>query len=110
LLISFTVYSQISRQRRELAVVKALGAGNLSLYMGVCTQAAVLGIASVLLATLLAVVLMPIVTAAIPMVTMQLTVASVIRTAIAGVLVAMIASLIPARRIARLDPMTAFQS
>ena len=110
LLISFTVYSQIARQRRELAVVKALGAGNLSLYLCVCAQAAVLGITSVILATLLAVVLMPIVTAAIPMVTMQLTVASVLRTAVAGVLVAMIASLIPARRIARLDPMTAFQS
>ena len=110
LLIGFTVYSQVARQRRELAVAKALGVKNLSLYVSVGLQAAVLGIASVALAAILAFVLMPIVTASIPMITLQLTAVSVVRIAIAGILVAVLASLVPAWRIARLDPMTAFQS
>jgi len=110
LLIAFTVYSQVARQRRELAVAKALGAGNGSLYASVCLQAAVLGVASVVLAAILAVVLMPIVTAAVPMITLELTTASLVRTMVAGVVIAMLASLVPAWRIARLDPMTAFQS
>ncbi len=110
LLIGFTVYSQVARQRRELAVAKALGVRNSSLYASVCLQAAVLGVSSVALAAILAVVLMPIVTSAIPMVTLKLTAVSVFRTAIVGVVIAVLASLIPAWRIARLDPMSAFQS
>jgi len=110
LLIGFTVYSQVSRQRRELAVAKALGAGNASLYASVCLQAAVLGIASVALAAILALALMPIVSAAVPMISLELTTASLMRTMVAGVVIAMLASLVPAWRIARLDPMTAFRS
>jgi len=110
LLIGFTVYSQVARQRRELAVVKALGVRNASLYGGVCLQAAVLGLASVLVALVLAALLMPVVTAAVPMITLKLTTASIVRTAIAGIAVAVLAALAPAWRIARLDPMTAFQS
>lgn len=110
LLIGFTVYSQVSRQRRELAVAKALGVRNVSLYASIGAQAAVLGIASVMLAAVLALILMPIATAAIPMVTFDLTTASVLRIAAAGILVAVLASLIPAWRIARLDPMSAFQN
>ena len=110
LLIGFTVYSQVARQRRELAVAKALGVTNAALFSSVCMQAALLGIASVAVAAVLAVILMPIVTATVPMISLQLTTASLLRTAVAGVLIAILASLIPAWRIARLDPMSAFQS
>ena len=109
LLIAFTVYSQVARQRRELAVAKALGASNRALYVSVAIQSGILAFSSVMLATILASILMPIVTDLIPMVTLQLTTASVLRTAVAGIVVAVLASIIPARRIARLDPMTAFQ-
>ncbi|MDH3509148.1 MAG: hypothetical protein OEQ25_18570, partial [Gammaproteobacteria bacterium] len=60
-------------------------------------------------ATVLALILMPVVTASVPMITLQLTSASVIRTGVAGVLVAVLASIVPARRIAKVDPMTAFR-
>jgi putative ABC transport system permease protein len=110
LLVAFTVYSQVARQRRELAVAKALGASNRSLYASVGLQAGMLALASVGLTTVLAWLLMPVATALIPMVTLQLTAASVVRTAAAGVLVAVLASILPARRIARLDPVTAFQA
>jgi len=109
LLVAFTVYAQVARQRRELAVAKALGVGNRALYISVCLQAAVLAIASVALATLLAAFLMPLVSELVPMITLKLTPASILRTGMAGIIVAVLASILPVRRIARLDPMTAFQ-
>lgn len=109
LIVAFTVYSLVARQRRELAVAKALGASNRSLYASVILQAAILAALAVAVATILALILMPVVTASVPMITLQLTGASVIRTGVAGVLVAVLASIVPARRIAKVDPMTAFR-
>jgi ABC-type antimicrobial peptide transport system permease subunit len=64
----------------------------------------------VILATLVAALLMPVLSTLIPAVTLRLTVASVSKIAVAGVFVAITASLMPARQIARLDPVSAFQS
>ena len=108
-LIAFTVYAQVARQRRELAVAKALGVGNPALYLSVCVQAILLAAVSTTFAVLMAVTLMPLVTAAIPMVTLQLSTASVARVAMLGFVVAILASILPARRVATVDPMTAFQ-
>jgi cell division protein FtsX len=54
LLVAFTVYSQIARQQRELAVAKALGATNRMLLMSVTAQATAISVISVLVALLLA--------------------------------------------------------
>ena len=78
--------------------------------MSVSLQAAVITVASVGVATLLALAVMPLASELIPMVTLKLTVAAVIRVALVGVAVALIASLIPARQIARVDPLSAFQA
>lgn len=109
LLVGFTVYSQVIRQRRELAVAKALGVGNLALYSSVALQAALLVLASVIFAGLAASVITPLVNRFLPVVTMQLTAASILRLGAAGVAVAILASILPARRIASVDPMAAFK-
>ncbi len=108
LLVAFTVYSQTVRQRSELAVAKALGVTNGALYASIAIQAGILALASALFASLLAWWIMPIVTGLVPMVSLQLTGASVIRIGVASVVVALIASAVPARRIARVDPVSAF--
>lgn len=110
LLIAFTIYSQVSRQRRELAVAKALGVTNRSLYISVSLQAIAITLASVIAATVFAVLFMPLATALIPQVTLKLTLASVARIALVGVGVALFSSLIPARQLAQVDPLSAFQA
>ena len=110
LLVAFTVYQQVARQRRELAVAKALGVSNIAFYAGVALQAGILVLASVALAGVLAAVIAPLVNRFVPLVTLQLTAASILRTGVAGVVVAMLASVLPARRIASVDPLTAFQA
>jgi putative ABC transport system permease protein len=109
LLVAFAIYSQVARQRQELAVVKALGATNRSLYASIAFQAAAITGVSVALAALLAAVLMPWITALIPQVSLQLTATAVARVAVIGFAVALLASLLPARQIARVDPLSAFR-
>jgi|TARA_B100001540_G_scaffold316980_1_gene348460 ABC-type antimicrobial peptide transport system permease subunit len=109
LLVAFTIYSQVARQRCELAVAKALGVTNGALYASVVFQAIVITLTSVIVATLVAALLMPVLSKLIPAVTMRLTMASVTKIAAAGIFVAIAASLMPARQIARLDPVSAFQ-
>jgi len=109
LLVAFTVYTQIARQRREFAIAKALGSTNLSLYLNAALQAGVITLAGVIFATLLTLAAVPLTAALLPQVTLKLTSTSVLHTGAAGVVVALIASLIPARQIAHVDPTTAFQ-
>jgi putative ABC transport system permease protein len=108
LLVAFTVYSQAARQRREMAVTKALGATNAALYASLAGQAVAVTLAGVALAVMLALVLMPLITAAVPQLTLDLTGTAVARAAGVGGAVALLASLIPARQIARVDPLSAF--
>ena len=108
LLVAFTVYSQIVRQRREYAVAKALGATHKSLYLSVALQSTILALASASFAGLAAWFLMPMVARLAPVISLDLTMTSVLRIGAASVLVALIASVLPARRLARVDPATAF--
>lgn len=110
LIVAFTIYSLVARQRRELAVAKALGMGNRALYLSACLQAALLAAAGAVSATLLATLLMPAVSELVPMITLRLTPASILRIAIISVVVAVLASILPVRRIASVDPVTAFQA
>ncbi|MFQ6004462.1 MAG: ABC transporter permease [Woeseia sp.] len=110
LLVAFTIYSQVARQHRELAVAKALGATNRSLYISVIVQATVIILASVFFATVVALALMPLTAALVPQVTLSLTTEAVVRIAVVGAGVALLASVIPARQIARVDPLSAFQA
>jgi putative ABC transport system permease protein len=108
LLVAFTVYSQVVRQRRELAVAKAIGATNQALYFGIVLQSVLITVVSVILATLLAALLMPVLSNLIAAITMKLAAESVAKIAFTGLLVSVVSALIPAHQIGRVDPMTAF--
>lgn len=109
LLVAYSIYSHVERQRRELAVAKALGAANLSIYASVALQAAVITLASIVLAVSVALVVMPLITAVVPQVRLELTMVAVARIAIVGIAIGLLASLVSARQIARVDPLSAFK-
>lgn len=110
LLVAFAVFSRIARQRRELALAKALGVTNRALFLAVAAQALFITLASVLLAIVLAILVMPAATALIPQLTLQFTPASAPRIALVGAMVALLAAWMPARQVARVDPLTVFQA
>lgn len=107
--VAFAIYSLVVRQRREIAVTKALGATNRALYASVAGQAMLVTTAAVGLAVLLAMALMPPVARMVPQLTLDLTGAAVARVAVAGVAVALLAALLPARQMMRVDPLSAFK-
>ncbi len=100
----------MTRLHRELAVIKALGVTNASLYASVAAQAIFISLSGMVFATALALLLIPLTASLLPQVTLSLTPEAVARTAVASVVVALIASYIPARQVAAVDPLSAFQA
>lgn len=83
---------------------------NAALYISVAAQASVITLASVVFAVLLTLAAIPLTAAFLPQVTLLLTASSVLRIGAVGIVVALVASIVPARQIARVDPLSAFQA
>lgn len=109
LIVAFTVYTQVARRRRELAIAKALGFRNHSVYVAVVMQSLAVTAVALIIAALSAWGLVPIISAAAPIVTLDVTTDALLRVATIAFAVAIIAGLIPSYLVARVDPMTAFK-
>lgn len=110
LIVSFTIYTHIARQQHELAIAKALGFRNHSLYLAVSTQSvAVTGLA-LIIAVVSAELLAPAISAIVPLVNLDITLNALLRVGIMAFAVAILTALIPAYLIGRVDPMSAFKA
>jgi putative ABC transport system permease protein len=110
LLVAFTCYSLVTRQRRELAVIRAIGAARGSLYASVMLQGGVVALGGVGVALGLAALAVPAIAWLVPQVTLQLSWGSAGRVLVVGLLVAVAASAWAARQVSRVDPASAFAS
>jgi putative ABC transport system permease protein len=110
LIVAFTCYSLVARQRRELAVASAIGATPWSLYGSVAVQGAAITLVSISVGVALAALAVPVVTWLVPQVSLHISAGSVGRVAVVGVVAGVLASLWPARQVARVDPASVFQS
>jgi putative ABC transport system permease protein len=110
LLVSFTIYTMVARQRRELAAAKAIGLTNRMLYLGVVLQALAITLCGVFLAFILAAVIVPVLSDIVPAINMKLSVETLFRITLIGFLIAIVSALAPTTQIARIDAITAFQS
>ena len=108
LLLTFTIYTQVSSQAKELAVVKALGTPGLSLYLSVVAQSVAIMLPSILLALLFAALLAQLMPLVLPQVALSLTAQSVWKVGLTGLLVGGVSALIAARQIVGIDPASAF--
>lgn len=109
LIVAFTAYTQIIRSRRELAVIKALGFPATRIYAIALYQTIVVTVSGLLLAMILSVTLLPLITLLAPQISLLVRVGAFIPLAVIVFVVAVLASLGPARRIALLDPLLVFQ-
>ncbi len=99
-----TIYIATIQRRREYGVLKALGVRNRLLYSVVLIQALLsvaLGLATAIVITALLLLLIPRVDESM---VLALSAVSVLRVAAVSILLAGIAALLPARQIARLEP------
>lgn len=110
LLTGFAIYTHTVRKERELAVMKALGVRNRAIYASVMVQAVWIASLGFALATVLVFMAGPLTATFVPQVTLQVTPDALLRVGVAAIIVALISSIIPVRRLVRLDPMTAFRN
>jgi putative ABC transport system permease protein len=104
-----SIYTATTARLREYAVLKAIGMANRSLYGLVSRQSLVTvgaGLAVALILVLLLGALLPLIE---PSVAIQVTSSSVARTAAITVLIGLVAALVPARKVAKLDPASVYR-
>jgi putative ABC transport system permease protein len=105
-----SIYTATVARLREYAVLKAIGMRNRSLYAMISRQALLTVGSGFLVALALLVLLDAVVGRMDPSISMLLTGDILVRAALATTLIAAASALLPARRVARLDPASAYRS
>jgi putative ABC transport system permease protein len=104
-----TVFTATLTKLREYGILKALGAGTTRLALTVAAQAAWSVTLALAVAVVVSMLLGAAIGAATPNVEVAIEPASIVRTGITALAVGALASLIPLRRVLRVDPSTAFR-
>ena len=104
-----TVFTATLTKLREYGILKALGAGTTRLALTVAAQAAWSVTLALAVAVVVSMLLGAAIGAATPNVEVAIEPASIVRTGITALAVGALASLIPLRRVLRVDPATAFR-
>jgi putative ABC transport system permease protein len=109
-LVAFTLYTHTTRKRRELSILKALGFRASQLLGSVILQALLLTALGFGLAVVFAYVGLFATNELVPEVAMQLSGGILLKVAAGALVVALIAAVVPARQVIRVDPHSVFQS
>jgi len=108
-LIGLTLFTATASKEHEFGIIKALGASRGRLTMVVLTQAIWIVTLAIILAIILAITIGAGIEALTPNFAVDIETRSVITSATSAFIVAAIAAILPLRRVARVDPATAFR-
>jgi len=106
---ALTLYTNTLRKRQEYGVLKAIGAQNRHLYLVVAAQAAFSLTLGFVAAIALVFLLGQVVPLIVPGMGMTLTQTGVTRVLVASLVIGIVAALVPAWQLARLDPARVFR-
>jgi putative ABC transport system permease protein len=109
LIVALTVYGQVAERRREYGIVKALGAGSHRLAALALAQTLVLAALGLAAGGLLLVAGRALLAWVRPQFEVVITPDLLLQAVGAAVVMALLAAIVPARRLARLDPATAYR-
>ncbi len=107
--IGLVLYATVLAKLRELGVMKALGLNRLGVTRLVFTQAAWTVTAAVIAAVAITALIAVLVGAVTPDIDIAIAPGSVLRTAIAAVIVGLVGAFVPLQRVLRIDPATVFR-
>jgi putative ABC transport system permease protein len=110
LIIALTAYTAVSERRREYGIIKAIGATRARLGALALGQSLSLALLGALAAAALFAVARTAIETLRPQFAVVLTTDAVLRAGVADLAMAVLAAVVPARRLARLDPSVAFRS
>lgn len=108
MLMGFIAYSHVVQRERELAVMKALGVRSRAIYWGIMLQVGCITLAALLLAAGLVLLADPLTAWLVPQVSLSLIPEALLRLGAVALVVGLAASVIPVRRVVRVDPVSAF--
>lgn len=108
-LIGLTLFTATVAKQREYGIIKALGAGHGRLTVIVLAQAAWTVILALALAIILSLTIGLAIDALTPNLAVDIELGSIARTTISAIVVGSIASILPLRRISRVDPSASFR-
>jgi putative ABC transport system permease protein len=109
IIVAFTAYTSTVRRTRELGIAKALGVPTGALYGAVLVHTLVISSLGCALAFVVAQAVRPVIHGLVPEVSLLYPASTAVRLVFATGIVALAASLVPARRIAHVDPAIVFR-
>ena len=109
LVIALTTYSAVIDRRRDYGIVKALGARNARLYRLALQQSLILAVLGLVAGAVFFLIAERMIGSVRPQFAIVATPAVVARAVGAAVVMGIVAAVLPARRLARLDPATAYR-
>jgi len=110
MLTGFVVYSHITSREREIAVMKALGVRDRAIYLAVMAQVSAITAAALAVAVALVLAAEPLTDWLVPQISLSLIPEAVARVGAVALLVSVAASVLPIRRVVRVDPAASFRS
>jgi putative ABC transport system permease protein len=109
LVIALTTYSAIAERSREYGIVKAIGASGRDLFRIALQQSTIISLGGMVAGGLLYLVGRAVIVTARPQFAIVATAGNVGRALIAALLMGLVACVVPARRLMRLEPATAYR-
>lgn len=109
LVVGLTVYTSIIERISDYGILKSIGASNASLYATVLVQSAIITVLGFVLGAFLSVYVGKAIEALLPQFEVVIGVSTMIKGAVAAVIMAAAAAYTPVRRIASIDPSLVFK-
>jgi len=109
LIVAFTAHTHVVRKQRELAIAKALGFNSRQIYTGAVLQTVIICLLGYLIAVATAYSFVPLVPRIAPQISVAVSYGALFVVAVLAFVVAVLASLWPARRIVVVDPLSVFR-
>lgn len=108
LIVGFSAYSLVMRKRREIAIIKALGASNRSIFYSVMVQTGIVTLLGFILAVIFAVLAIPGIPSLVPQLTIVVSDSALLQLGVIALLVSMLGAVLPTYLVLRMDPAMAF--
>lgn len=107
--IGLIIYTATVEKRREYGILKAIGFSNRRLYVVVLQQSLIAGAGGLVVGCALAFALSPLAGAVVPVFVTDIRSPDIVFVGVATLIMSVVAALVPARPVARLDPAEVFK-
>lgn len=110
LIVGYSASSLVNRQQREIAIIKAIGGSNFSVFLSVIIQSIIVTSIAFIVTLIFALFVLPLIPELVPQITVKVTADLLFGLGAIAISVATIGAFVPAFIVLKLDPAIAYQS